>query len=150
RRRGRFLAVVADGLGRGARLEPVDERAHRHLAIAELVEHQVASDGEQIALVRMETVVADARRLLEGAHERLLQRVVEIERLRVAGEAQRAPSGRKCESALQERSDLGRIVAIDLLEGSSLSTLESIEQLSPLNEERHPLSFEYSPTRPKC
>ena len=38
----------------------------------------------------MEAVVADARRLLEGADEGLLQRVVEIERLGVAGEAERA------------------------------------------------------------
>ena len=44
----------------------------------------------------------------------------------------------------------GRIVAIDLLEGPSLAVLESLEQLAPLNEERHPLSLEYSPTRPKC
>src|SRR5262249_11615484 len=116
----RLLAVVTLGFRRGVALH-FNEPACRAVAVAELVEEEVAGDRQEIVLVGVEAVVAVARRLLESAGEGLLDRVVEVERLLVAGEAEVAAAALEAESALKKVCDLWSIVAIDLLERGSLS-----------------------------
>src|SRR5688572_27806743 len=111
------------------RLLIVDQRfdrlVHRYLASPHLVDDQVPRDREQIVLVGVDAVVAEPRLFGERAHERLRQRVVQIERLQL-------------EAAGEESCDRRSIKAIRLLESSTLPSPKPREQLAPVEKERHP------------
>src|SRR5262249_44280768 len=76
----------------------IDDLDRRDLALPKLVDDQIARDGEEVDAERGDSVVSRSRRILERAQKSLLNRVVEIERLREALEAKAARAAAKGEA----------------------------------------------------
>src|SRR5262249_50251877 len=113
-----------------------DDLDRGDLALAQLINDEVARDREKVDAKRGDAVVGRARRILERAHEGLLHRVVEIERLRVAPESKTSLAAAKCEPMVEKSCQLGQIRVIHLFQDPRVSSAKS-SQPSSIVEEGH-------------
>jgi hypothetical protein len=92
-----------------------------------LVDHQVAQDALEVALVGREPVVAHPGALAERADEDLLHEVLLLERLAEAVEAVDLGARAEGEPEAGQLADVGRVGPVDLAEDLAVAGAEALQ-----------------------